>query len=481
MSVAPRRSEARELATTAIAVGIAAVSIVTFSALSPAACGPARAPVSPSPPASGSPAAAPSTSQLALAASSAPAQPPPAASSAPEPAAIANPVSWRDPGPLGVSPDGNDIPRLPRFYSALAGLASHERDDHVRVLWFGDSHTQADIWTDAVREALQQRFGVGGPGFVHVGWNTYGYRHAGVDLGVGGRWGVEPKTLVSGDKVDDGVFGLGGVRLVPRGGDARATIHVSNEALPGRGRWDLAYRFVAPGGAFEVSVTGSGPKAFKADPATLGQIQHVVLETAGPGGELMVSGARQGVQLLGAVVERSDAPGVVLDTLGLNGARVRSALTYDQTTWEAEVARRHPDLAIIAYGTNESSDIKIDRDLMTKRVQELLGRIRAAAPQADCLVFGPIDRGGEKYGEAIEAINEAERAAATESGCAFWNGQRAMGGKGSMDKWATEDPPLASGERIHLYTRGYQKLGEMLAGDLLRGYDAGVGQSGAAE
>ncbi len=472
MSRLPERREARDVLTTAVVVASAAVSVTVFSALSPSACGPARQAHSPAPAPRAS-APQPEASRPALPAADSPTQavladPPPAETS----------TIWHDPGPLGTSAEGNEIPRLPRFFSGLAQLSARQRKDHVRILWFGDSHTQADVWTDAVRAALQARFGVGGPGFVHVGWNTNGYRHAGVTLSVVGRWGIEPRTLVSGEKVDDGVFGLGGVRLVPREADPRASVQVSAAALPGPARWDLAFRFVSMGSSFQVSVSGGDSRRLEASAETLRAIQHVEIESAGPGGDLSVSRVLPGVQMLGVVIERTDAPGVVLDTLGLNGARVRSALAYDPATWQAEVARRRPDLVVIAYGTNESSDTKVNKELMVRRVKELVGRAQAAAPGSECLVFGPIDRAGPSYEDAVEALNEAEKRAAGEAGCAFWNGQAAMGGKGSMARWAMDNPPLGAGDRVHLSTRGYYKIGEMLARDLLQGFDAGTARHG---
>lgn len=386
------------------------------------------------------------------------------------------PAAWAEPATMGTSPEGNPIPKLARFYTALARLAAKQRKDNVHIAWLGDSHTQADIWTEAVRAPLQQRFGVGGPGFVHVGWTTYGYRHAGIVLSVAGKWGVEPKTLVTGEKEDDGVFGLGGVRLMPRQGGSRATVRASTEALPGRSRWDLAYRFTEDGSSFRAAVVGGEPRGFKAEAGTLGKIQHAQFETAGPGGELQVTEAVPGVQLFGAVVETSGAPGVVLDTLGLNGARVRSALAYDETTWEAELARRHPDLVVLVYGTNESSDVKINKEVHARRVKQLVARARAAAPETDCLIFGPIDRGGERYEKAVEDLNDAQRMAAAELGCAFWSGQVTMGGKGSMARWASESPPLAAGDHVHLQSRGYQRIGDALARDLMQGYGLGVGR-----
>ena len=454
------RSQRRDLVLSAIAVGASAITVLTCSALG-------------SRPPSGSPARA-STSAV----TDNSAAPTLVASTSAAPPVVAEPIeanmgAWVGPQDLGVSDEGNAIPRLPRFYGALARLKSGLRHDHVRVVWLGDSHTQADVWTDAVRRPLQETFGNGGPGFVHVGWNTYGYRHEDVALFVDGTWSIRPVTLVSVKRVQDGVFGLGGVRLVARGLDSVASVTVRPPGLPGKGLWDLAYRFTEPEGKLTVEIDGTA-YSIEANAGTLGHIQHEQLESKGPGGKLTVKQASGKPELLGVVVESADGHGVVLDTLGLNGARVRSALAWDEATWVAELSRRQADLVVVAFGTNESSNVKLKSERHTERMLQLLGRIRKGAPEADCLIFGPVDRGGNRYGEVIERINEAQKAAAEAFGCAFWNGQRAMGGKGSMNIWAMSNPPLGGGDRVHLYPRGYQKLGGMLARDLMQGYRAGA-------
>ncbi len=379
---------------------------------------------------------------------------------------------WIHPEDLGRSAEGNAIPKLEKFYGALARLENRLRHDHVRILWLGDSHTQADVWTHAVRAKLQEVFGVGGPGFVHVGWNTHGYRREQVTLRTSGIWGLQPATLVSPNQVGDGVFGLGGLRIEPRGADAVAEVVVDAKGLPGKGSWDLAVRFIHPDSSIVVKVDGREQR-IEAQGATLGQIRHVPLESKGPGGTLRVERGWNKPQLLGVVVEAAEAHGVVVDTLGLNSARYRSALAWDETTWVAELARRSPDLVVLAFGTNESSDANIRSEGHGARVKALVDRVRKAAPEADCLLFGPIDRGGERYEKAVQQLNEAQEAAAKELGCAFWNGQQAMGGPGSMRRWASMNPPLGGADKIHLYPRGYQKLGEMMVRDLLQGYRAG--------
>jgi len=66
--------------------------------------------------------------------------------------------------------------------------------------------------------------------------------------------------------------------------------------------------------------------------------------------------------------------------------------------------------------------------------------MRAAAPEASCLVISPLDQldwRDDKMPprESIPAMVEAQHRAATEHGCAFWSVYDWMGGKGSSRTW----------------------------------------------
>src|SRR5262245_39409172 len=67
----------------------------------------------------------------------------------------------------------SSTPELARFHAALNQLERKQRKDHVRILWLGDSHGQADFWSGQLRKSLGERFGKGGPGFVHLGYKNY--------------------------------------------------------------------------------------------------------------------------------------------------------------------------------------------------------------------------------------------------------------------------------------------------------------------
>jgi lysophospholipase L1-like esterase len=341
----------------------------------------------------------------------------------------------------------------------------------VRIAWLGDSHTQPDIWTYAVRTPLQDRFGTGGPGFVHVGWKKWGYRHAGAELSVEGQWRIEPPRLLAVQPYEDGVLGLGGVRLVPRRG-ASAAVRAKPAALPGPARWELTLRFPRGRGALRVIPSDAVPVAVAAAPGN-GGFQYVSWMTQGPGGGFSVEAIDEGAELFGVVAESVGAPGVVLDVLGLNGARVVHALGWDEAAWRACMQRRQHDLVVLAYGTNEAGIRELSMEGHTAELVRLLDRVRAASPHADCLIIGAMDRGGVTMSEKVERLNGAQEAAAKARGCAFWSAQLAMGGKGSMQKWLDAEPPMAMGDRVHLHVRGYQRLGSLLSRDILQAYDAG--------
>jgi lysophospholipase L1-like esterase len=380
-------------------------------------------------------------------------------------------AEWVAPSTVGTSPEGNLLPQLPRFFSALLHLAQGARSTPVRIAWLGDSHTQPDIWTHAVRTPLQDRFGTGGPGFVHVGWKKWGYRHAGAELSVVGQWRIEPPRLLAVQPYDDGVLGLGGVRLVPRRG-AGAAVRTKPGALPGPARWELTVRFPRGRGALRIIPSEGDPVDIAARPGSE-EFQHVSWMTRGPGGGFSVEATDEGAELFGVVVESEGAPGVVLDVLGLNGARVVHALGWDDAAWRGCVQRRQYDLVVLAYGTNEAGIRELSMEGHTAELVRLLDRVRAASPHADCLIIGAMDRGGVTMSEKVERLNGAQEAAAKARGCAFWSAQRAMGGKGSMQKWLDAEPPLATKDRVHLHVRGYQRLGSMLSRDILRACDDG--------
>lgn len=408
-----------------------------------------------------------STGPVKSATVAAPAPPPVASASvaAPIEAPTSVPVAATEP-PRPELPAG--APELARFHAALRELAKGTRKAHVRVLWFGDSHGQADFWTGALRDVLQKRFGKAGPGFVHVGWKAY--RHDGMRLSIDGKWKIGPKAPATSSRTGDGVFGLGGVVTAGELGAGRARAQVTDDALSGRLSWDVCYRLRTKADELEIKLgAGAATKVRATMTEPPGAIRHLVLASEGRD-TLHVAPLAGGPELCGVVIESdpSSHPGVVLDTLGINGARLGTPLAWDEDNFGAELSRRKPSLVVLEYGTNEAGDYNVDPAKYTQKLVKLVERIRKFAPDTDCVALAPTDRADAR--ERTPLVRDAIREGARAAGCSFWDTYAVMGGEGSIKAWAHEAQPRAAGDGVHLTPRGYKELGEALATHLLQGF-----------
>jgi lysophospholipase L1-like esterase len=173
-------------------------------------------------------------------------------------------------------------------------------------------------------------------------------------------------------------------------------------------------------------------------------------------------------ELFGLVVE-NDAPGLVMDVLGLNGARFATPLAWDEESWESLLRWRHPTLVVIAYGTNEVFDLAAPNHYLSD-IQRLMGRIRSAVSEFDCILAGPtaVGKGGQVAEDRVLAIDEVERQAAKQLGCLYFSPYQLMGGRRGFDEWLHATPTFAAPDRIHLSEAGYRRLGREL-GNLIIG------------
>lgn len=370
-----------------------------------------------------------------------------------------------------ASPGSTEQSRMGRFFRDLAGLEAGTRREMVRIVWLGDSHTAADYLTGTLRTRLEKRFGVGGPGFVRVGVKPY--RHAQVRWACDGPWKVEPVPPPRRTLFDDGVFGFSGMRTLPDGAPAQAAFEVSPGAARGRLHWQLWFT-LDDGASFRVTVGGVSQVITRESrvPELPGAgFSSLALESAETDKfELLTLGGTP--RFLGLTVEGSE-PGVVLDAVGIDGARLATALAWSETSFEAALRARGPSLVALAFGTNEAFDAdKIEK--YRPQYQDLLARARLAAPEADCLIVGPPDAVAVAGGSEprISELDALQRSIASELGCGFVSQLQIMGGAGGYSRWARQSPKLARGDRLHLSAKGYEAMANAIADELLSTYDA---------
>jgi lysophospholipase L1-like esterase len=363
---------------------------------------------------------------------------------------------------------------LDQFYAALWRTERKEAGAVTRVTHYGDSPTTADLITGDIRAQLQARFGDAGHGFILLAKPWAWYQHRGVSLS-GAGWQIAPATHF---EIKDGFFGLGGVSFTA-GASARTRIRLDD---PGQSRFELYYLQQPGGGTVTVTTKGATrdtardtakdttPETTQAttQATTVTEIPtasdakspgFALFTVAGGASELELRTEGQ-VRLFGLTAEKP-GPGVVYDSLGLNGASITVlSHTFNQQHWAAELRQRNPNLVVINYGTNEADFPEFVDKHYEKELREAIRRVRAALPGASILVMSPMDRGhltgpGEIETMAtIPRIVATQRRVAQDTGCGFFDTFAAMGGSGTMARWYASQPRLVSADFIHPYPAG---------------------------
>jgi len=349
---------------------------------------------------------------------------------------------------------------LSHFHRALDALRA-DPDRRVRVLHYGDSNVAADLWTMVAREVLQQRFGDGGAGYLlprgHGSWHRVPVR-----MQSQGRWLSRRRGFARDFGPADGLWGLAGVGVEPGAAGARVRLEVP--AGDGGRVFELhALGRPRPPGALAVRIDGGDWEHvdLRHDrPALI--LRRWALDGAAHRVEVRHAGGRP--RLLGMVVERTS--GVVYDVLGINGHRASAINHWDMDLLRSQLAHRQPDLVVLSYGGNEALDPNLPMSAYEAQTREAVARIRSAAPQASCLMVGPL-ASVRRYAPRMRAVTEVQRRIAPELGCAFWDSSQTSGGPGTLRRWVRY-PGMVSGDRLHLGRQGYERVGREFATALLR-------------
>jgi len=383
------------------------------------------------------------------------------------------------PAPVNGNALGSFVPvenesALAHFHAALDQLASHpEQKNKVRIAAYGASHTQADIYSSYLRYYLQERFGNGGPGFLPLGMERGWGQH---DFAVKSH-GLLVEYVQSKGPPPHGRFGLSGSAAVAKPSAwARVEPRDGNDPELAASQYGLFYAVEPEGAEISVSLDDGEPVLL---PTRANEVAARSKFFERPLGwhalEVRATGSGPS-RLFGVSVERRQ-PGLVIDTLGIRGSRAATMLFWDQALWEEPLRQRAPDLVMLAYGTNETTDQGQPIEEYASALERVLTRVRQALPEASCVLVGPGDfpkaqgEGWVTRPRLLEIIAE-QRRLAPRFGCGFWDAYAFMGGAGSMAEWAHSNPRLAGTDHIHLTPRGYVRMGMSLGDALLRAYDA---------
>ena len=354
---------------------------------------------------------------------------------------------------------------LAGFYERLARRARGEDKDHLRIGLYGDSHHSRDFVSGQLRRRLQALYGDGGHGFVALARPWKGsYLHLDVEHSAWPGWSVFDVTT---DTTPDGRYGHAFIAAQSKGGAPTWVSTASDGAPVGRSvsRFEVSYVRGPWFGEVSAQIDGKVAREIDTYASTFSAGFTTIEVPDGPHKLVLVPHGPRTVRLLGAVLER-DAPGVVVDGLGVGSMNCRCIIGGDEALFAQTLERRNYDLLVVHLGTNLFAAKEI-RPCMTK----LIRRLRRTLPDTPVLILSPVDLLGwtdpPKSASYILAARDQLEKVAAENGEPFWDFHAAMGGPASLARFRKLGMNI---DGVHLDQRGSAYMGDRLFYALVKGF-----------
>lgn len=171
--------------------------------------------------------------------------------------------------------------------------------------------------------------------------------------------------------------------------------------------------------------------------------------------------------------------GVLVDNIPLRGSAGWNFSDNIKEPLSAMYQLQNVKLLIMQFGVNavpEDPDEVVENfGFYQAAITKELRYLKSLDPELCIVVIGISDR-SRKAGEGYETnpnvlkIREAQRNAAFNTGCAYWDLFNAMGGENSMPSWVMNNPPLANSDFVHFNNKGAQLVGELFYKAFLQEY-----------
>ncbi|MBD5320113.1 MAG: hypothetical protein HDS07_04350 [Bacteroides sp.] len=337
----------------------------------------------------------------------------------------------------------------------LANLRNAIRQHRVaRIAVLGDSYIEGDIMTQDLREMMQDAFGGNGPGFVAVD-PAYGNFRQTVSMGKSSGW----STSTAKSKFDSRYMPITQIYNKSTG-NAKASFKGSQK-MKHTGRWNKSqFLFIAPNNTTVTLTTDNGSRTFDVRGAA-DSVQ--CLSMSGPTSKFDVSVSGAGLVSLGTWL--SDSTGVAVDNMSMRGV---SGLTLSNlgSRLSQQMNRFVPyDLIILEFGINAMSASQKNYDAYSRRMQKVVETVRRCYPRADIILMGIGDRGQKRGGDyhsmsVCQTMVDAQREAARNAHCLFYDTRESMGGEDAIVDWVRRG--LANKDYIHLNIKGGRELAKPL-------------------
>jgi hypothetical protein len=371
-----------------------------------------------------------------------------------------------------------DSSLLHSFFRTLRFLEKEKGiDTLIRVLHFGDSQLEGDRITTNLRDRFQDQFGGCGTGLLtivdklnsklSIVQNTKSYWQN------SGAYGIKYNRGLP------NYFGVMGecYKLAPAENiKGEVTYTKSPHAKPKEQRAErvsLLYR--NPDSPIEISVKMPSlpEKKTQAEKSDKPQV-HTVEIPEFQQVSIQIDAKGKSPEIYGVALDCKR--GIAFDNIPWRGSSGVEFVNMNRENFKRQLKQLNVKCIILQFGVNIVPNPVSDYTFYQNMLYQQLKMLKDVAPDVSVLVVGVSDMSRNLTGAYesypnIEKIRDAQRKAAFEAGCAFWDLYEAMGGKNSMPSWVFAKPiPLAGKDFTHFTPEGAKIVSEMLYKALLVEY-----------
>lgn len=362
----------------------------------------------------------------------------------------------------------NESPSMSQFFYKLDSLVLFG-DRKLNIFHIGDSHIQADFFSNRLRNNFQDiaRGQNGGRGFI------FPYRMAETNnpLNYKVSWTGKWHYCKNVDRDTNCSAGLGGFNVYTKDSTASFSVFMSSDnhhdyyfnKIRLFHKYDTAQWNIAPADTslhyHQKYIPEYGYTLFKFKKIIDSIKFRITLKDS--------LQQPSSYQLMGLSLDNSD-PGIVYHSSGVNGADVQAWLKCQ--LFQKHLSAINPDLIIISLGTNDTYSRKFNQQRFKYNYRKLVEKMKNAAPDAAFILTAPGDNYlyrrylNRNISKAVSIIQEI----AQDQQLAFWNFYSVMGEMNSIKYW--HNAGLTARDFLHFNQKGYSLQGNLLFYAIMKAY-----------
>jgi hypothetical protein len=360
-------------------------------------------------------------------------------------------------------PGGKDTLLYPLFRKVENAASANKP---LRILHYGDSQIEADRITSTIRNFIQKKYGGMGAGFIPAvpvtdesatfqqylspGWKRFSLLGKQADSSVlHRRFGISGNLArYMADGPADTVADIVLKPLYVGYRNIRSFTHARLYYGPADGNCSIVINQTDTQSLAAGNIVSSAWWKFPARQTSLSLSLH---STSFP-------------DIYGVTLD--GANGVAVDNLPMRGSGGLDFSRMDTAQMGQMFRMMGAEMIILQFGANIVPNVVSSYDYYARGLSRQLKLLKSLKPGISIIVIGVNDMsrknaGGYETYPNIAKIRDAQKQAAFETDCVFWDLYEAMGGGNSMPSWVFHEPPLAQKDFVHFTHTGAKIIAEL--------------------